>query len=316
MMIRRKDSFGFIDVVRGKYPLTSLRHLRSNIDEMSVAEKLLLQRASYDDLLRCLSEEVTIKDEMVAELQEMVMMEKEDASSPKGGSSMTTVDTMEEILSPSSVVLNLRRQSVLETSSAVAITHNEDSCSGKRKYSILKQGIMIQNQWVTLDSLLAESQTQWEETEWEFPKGRKMYNETDLTCALREFEEETGYSQNDIEVLEHVLPFEEIFVGSNHKPYKHKYFVGKYHIESDLGPMQDTHKTADIENTEEVVPLGMEIEVEADDTNFQRTEVSKVEWKTLDECIASIRSYSATKKKLIKTIEKLLNNETGLVVRM
>jgi hypothetical protein len=39
---------------------------------------------------------------------------------------------------------------------------------------------------------------------------------------------------------------------------------------------------------------------------FQVTEVSKIEWKTLDECIASIRPYNLEKIKLITDINKIL----------
>jgi 8-oxo-dGTP pyrophosphatase MutT (NUDIX family) len=93
---------------------------------------------------------------------------------------------------------------------------------------------------------------------------------------LREFEEETGISQNKISVIENVLPFEEIFIGTNHKSYKHKYFLA-YMSENDE-------------------PL----------TNFQVTEVSKLQWKTLDECLASIRPYNLEKKGLITNINKVL----------
>ena len=132
-----------------------------------------------------------------------------------------------------------------------------------------------------LDTLINNSTTSWNETEWEFPKGRRNYQEKDLECALREFEEETGYSQKDVTVIENVLPFEEIFIGSNHKSYKHKYF---------LAYMNDT-----IDNLQ----------------NYQKTEVSKVEWKTIEECLVSIRPYNLEKIKLIKNVSKILQ-EYGL----
>ena len=40
--------------------------------------------------------------------------------------------------------------------------------------------------------------------------------------------------------------------------------------------------------------------------NFQKTEVSKLEWKNFDECIKSIRPYNLEKKKLITNINKVL----------
>jgi len=38
-------------------------------------------------------------------------------------------------------------------------------------------------------TLIGESTTQWNEPEWEFPKGRMQQNETEMDCAIREFEE-------------------------------------------------------------------------------------------------------------------------------
>jgi 8-oxo-dGTP pyrophosphatase MutT (NUDIX family) len=57
---------------------------------------------------------------------------------------------------------------------------------------------------VILDELLENSKTNWTETEWEFPKGRKNYQERDIDCALREFEEETGISKENINIIENV----------------------------------------------------------------------------------------------------------------
>ena len=79
-----------------------------------------------------------------------------------------------------------------------------------------------------------------------------------------------------VKVIENIIPFEEIFLGSNHKSYKHKYFLAY------------TDKTTD------------------DLTNYQQTEVSKLDWKTLDECLESIRPYNLEKKQLIININKIL----------
>jgi len=123
------------------------------------------------------------------------------------------------------------------------------------------------------------SKTAWKETEWEFPKGRRNQKEKDLECALREFEEETGISRNKLIVIENIFPFEEIFIGSNHKSYKHKYFLA----------LMDTSDS-------DIDPLN----------NFQITEVSKLEWKSIDKCLESIRPYNLEKKELIVNINKVL----------
>ena len=41
-MIRRKDSFGYIDFLRGKYSPYNINQIQGMIDEMSVSERELL----------------------------------------------------------------------------------------------------------------------------------------------------------------------------------------------------------------------------------------------------------------------------------
>jgi 8-oxo-dGTP pyrophosphatase MutT (NUDIX family) len=152
---------------------------------------------------------------------------------------------------------------------------NEENMSSK-KMEIIQNGVIVNDNIVTLKDIVENSPTNWLETEWEFPKGRRNHKEKDLDCALREFEEETGILQHKIKVIENVLPFEEIFIGTNHKSYKHKYFL------------------AYMSNNNEIL------------SNFQPSEVSKLEWKTLDECLEAIRPYNLEKKKLITNINKVL----------
>jgi len=151
-----------------------------------------------------------------------------------------------------------------------------EELASQKKFDSLKNGIIINGETITLDYLIYNSATRWSETEWEFPKGRRNFQEKDLDCALREFEEETGLSKKSIKIIENLLPFEEMFLGSNHKSYKHKYFLGyTENINDDLN-------------------------------NYQQTEVSKIEWKSLEECLESIRPYNLEKKQLIININKVL----------
>ncbi len=219
LMIRRRNSFGYIDFIRGKYSLTNIEQIEVSVDEMSVIEKKMILENTFEYLW------------------------KDMWGEPVNNQFKT-----------------------------------EEITSGK-KFEILKNGIQIGDKLITLENIITNSSTSWEETEWEFPKGRRNHLEKDLTCALREFEEETGIPQKNIQVIENVLPFEEIFIGSNHKSYKHKYF---------LAYLED------------------ECEEDNNLTHYQKTEVSKLEWKTLDECLKSIRPYNLEKKQLIININKVL----------
>ena len=67
-------------------------------------------------------------------------------------------------------------------------------CFGVPKFIQIKRGIQIYNEGsYDLESLVKGSRTYWKTPEWGFPKGRRNYQENDLACALREFQEETGY---------------------------------------------------------------------------------------------------------------------------
>jgi len=216
LMIRRKDSFGYIDFIRGKYSPYNIYQLQSMIDEMSLSEKQRILTEPFDELWKKMWGETTNSQ------------------------------------------------------------YKSEEASSSKKFDLIKEGININDTILNLKEIINRSNTEWYETEWEFPKGRRNYKEKDLDCALREFEEETGIHKSKITVIENVLPFEEIFIGSNHKSYKHKYF---------LAYMNDTCEYLH---------------------NFQITEVSKIEWKPIDQCLESIRPYNLEKKQLITNINKVL----------
>lgn len=223
LMIRRKDSFGYIDFIRGKYSPHNLTQLNTIIDEMSIDEKNRILTLPFE----------TLWIEMWGEMN--------------SGNNQ----------------------------------YKNEEYSSKKKFENIRDGILFNDKLITLKDIVEMSKTKWRETEWEFPKGRRNQKEKDLECALREFEEETGISKTDITIVENVLPFEEMFIGSNHKSYKHKYF---------LACMEKSF------DTDDKMILN----------NFQKTEVSKLEWKTIDNCLESIRPYNLEKKELIQNINKLL----------
>jgi 8-oxo-dGTP pyrophosphatase MutT (NUDIX family) len=126
-----------------------------------------------------------------------------------------------------------------------------------------------------LKSIIEESRRypEWDEPEWGFPKGRRNHLENEYTCALREFQEETGFASNSVIHVQNIIPVEEVFVGSNLKTYKHKYYVMMMNYEESLNM-----------------------------SSFQKSEVSKMEWKTKEECLRVIRPYNLEKRKLIETV--------------
>lgn len=145
----------------------------------------------------------------------------------------------------------------------------------REKFNKLKEGFSTE---LSLKELLEKSKTVWLEPEWGFPKGRRNNLENDINCAVREYIEETGHERNNFKIIENILPYEEIFTGSNFKSYKHKYYlayIGNNNINNN---------------------------------NYQKSEVSKIKWFTYEEIKKIIRPYSLEKLKIIQNVDKTLNN--------
>lgn len=157
--------------------------------------------------------------------------------------------------------------------------YKQEEQVSEEKFISLKNGVLLQNQFYSLTTMINElaNEVQWEEPEWGFPKGRRNYFEKDYDCALREFTEETGYDKHSLKNIDNVLPFEEIFTGSNYKSYKHKYYLLQM---------------------KEIPPKII--------SPFDNSEVSKMEWKNYEECMETIRPYNLEKKRLLTNIYNCL----------
>jgi len=151
-----------------------------------------------------------------------------------------------------------------------------DAMLASEKFSSIVQGCIIEGERVTLSSLIQSVSTTWTEPEWGFPKGRRNNYETDSMCALREYEEETGYDRSDLNIIRNIMPYEEIFIGSNYKSYKHKYFIARSNASQ---PRK----------------------------RFQDSEVSNLQWFTYEEVLAKIRPYNVERKHLVTLIHSMLD---------
>ena len=129
----------------------------------------------------------------------------------------------------------------------------------------------------TLEQYIAACPTHWMEPEWGFPKGRRSQHETEFSCAIREFREETGWHHTLPVCSTDITPLTETYIGSNGITYRQVYYIG-------MCPTTDS-------------------EVEMDATNHvQIREVSAVQWCSLDEATAHIRGTSPEKRALVDMI--------------
>lgn len=104
---------------------------------------------------------------------------------------------------------------------ASSIKHTAEYIESKHKYEYVKENSIL------LNIIRAETEKTEHEQEWGFPKGRRKVKENDKDCAVREFCEETRLHKDDIEIMNDILPFEEIFFGTNNVLYKHTYYIAK-----------------------------------------------------------------------------------------
>ena len=218
LLIRRKNSLGFVDFMRGKYNINNFRYIVNLFNKMSIEERQLILTKDFHYLWKYL-----------------------------WGS-------------------NINNQ-----------YKNEERISSE-KLTILKQGITIDGKTIDISTIIDSTDEEYVEPEWGFPKGRRNYQERDVSCAIREFEEETGYLKSNINIIYNLFPIEEIYTGSNYKSYKHKYYI------------------ALMNNNDEPT------------NSFQETEISKIEWVKIEDSIEYIRSYNVEKINIIQKIINIKNN--------
>jgi len=217
LMICRKDSLGYVDFIRGKYPLYNKNYIQNLVDEMTIQEKENIIKYDFNVLWNKL------------------------------------------------------------WCSDSGLQYRIEEKSSKNKFEQIKRGIQLsESEKYDIYTLIENSNTNWITPEWGFPKGRRNYGEKDMQAGLREWSEETGYTIKSLNIVSNILPYDEFFVGSNYKSYKHKYY---------LAHMKEDKPTC----------------------NFQRSEVSQLKWLTYDECLNHIRPYNLERIEIIKKINKILH---------
>ncbi len=91
----------------------------------------------------------------------------------------------------------------------------------KEKFGLLRNGSDELGLQFYIDNIIPL----WKIPEWGFPKGRRNKQEDNITCAKREFEEETNLKPDDYTVLENINPIVEDLIGTNGVKYRHVYYV-------------------------------------------------------------------------------------------
>ncbi len=126
-------------------------------------------------------------------------------------------------------------------------------------------------------SLMRNNISDYTEPEWGFPKGRRMRGESDLACAIREFDEETNIPRDVFVVLKNII-LTETFMGLNNVQYKHVYFVA-------------------LTKQPELINLTQKL------TSIQRREISGIGWKTFEEAEALVRPHHVERQGMLDQLK-------------
>jgi 8-oxo-dGTP pyrophosphatase MutT (NUDIX family) len=221
LMIQRKDTMGYIDLIRGKYPedpISKKKILKIYLEEMTCDERRRILYESFEELW-------------------------------------------------DKIWLNRNYKFYLT-----------DFKEAKIKF--LKLDLL---------ELVNNTTCNFYEPEFTFPKGRKNMNEDNISCAIREFSEETGYKESHITIISNE-EIEETFIGTNGLPYKHVYYLAKMNSTAPLFPSI---------NEKEIQQIG---------------EVSNCGWFTYQQCMKLIRSYDVEKKNMLMYVHEKVKKKyfTGL----
>lgn len=163
-------------------------------------------------------------------------------------------------------------------------------CEAKTKHDMLMNSDQVP---FNLNFYTKYIKPKWKTPEWGFPKGkRNQKSEQDLTCACREFEEETGYKIDEYHVLNKVEPIEEYLIGTNGVSYRHVYYLSVDNIDTPVG----YGNSDSLEKTED------------DQRDYDRHEIGEIKWLTFNEAIEAIRPYHTNKKKILTNIYLFILN--------
>jgi len=229
LLIRRKDSIGFVEFIRGKYALNDISYIQNLFDAMSIYEKERILNNSFRYLWK------------------LLWMENDNSSK-----------TQENV--------KMRQHRYYNKNNNYDIS--------KKKFEKMRNGYDFRNNTYNVKYFITHSTTNWTETEWGFPKGRRNLKETDIDAAKREFTEETGIQNNQYEIISNKV-FTEQYKGSDNVIYKHIYYLAIY--------------------------KGNEDNIGLDPSNrHQITEISKLGFYNLDDSLEKFRDYHKEKKNILK----------------
>jgi len=168
-----------------------------------------------------------------------------------------------------------------------ALWNNQISRQYKQEYdnALAKYNTLVSGEETsgkTLIMFIGSANREWVTPEWGFPKGRRGNRESEISCALREFGEETGLDETQCVLVKNLLPLEENFLGGNRIQYRHRYFLAYCR--------QATEVRIDTSNT------------------IMNREIGDIGWFSYEKAMELIRPYNIEKRQILASANEILSN--------
>ena len=161
--------------------------------------------------------------------------------------------------------------------------YKNDFENSRQKFeALVSEGAAAEGQLSMLHRLLDETVSQWTEPEWGFPKGRRNPRESDISCAMREFGEETGLDETQYSVVMNMDPLQETFYGDNGVHYCHKYYLAQ-------------------------IDARQAVDLDLENPHMAR-EISGIAWLPVEEALAKIRSENVEKREVLLRASGILRS--------
>jgi len=134
------------------------------------------------------------------------------------------------------------------------------------------------------DLVKENNPTYYLEPDWGFPKGRRNFKgiESDVDCAIREIQEETGITPDQYAFKSYYY-VTEVHHGSNNIKYAHRYYLAK--CNDDINCYIDPFN------------------------KHQAGEIRKLGWFTIEQSLAMIRPFHIEKKKVLLRVHREITGQ-------
>jgi 8-oxo-dGTP pyrophosphatase MutT (NUDIX family) len=210
LMVQRKSSLGYLEFIRGRYPVENFAAIEYLLEQMTPEEVKNIIELDFDILWNNLWDNENIRNK----------------------------------------------------------NHFKEYIVSKQKFYQVKLKYLDK---------MKNIKTLYDYNEWGFPKGRREQFESDVICAMREFEEETGLNDDSYNLLENSRPIKENLIGTNNISYMHNYFVAI------LNSKPEEYK-------------------------LENREIGDLKIMNINDCLEVIRPYHKNKQRVIKGLYILINN--------